>query len=342
MCFGASEFDAYEFGPHHYFREKRLARDESRLPLNDPAKRRLIRQLRHEFAKRRQVTGVGVLRAHAGTDLRMWIWPRTTTGKRARAAKVREWFGQLVRASDSRRRTQRQKPRGQVVDFCGSVSALARAIGIIFVSIRSCPCLKATQNARQKLTEIPPKTDALGSVNDLLIVRHGGKDVRVARKIELSPFNHERLRAIVESRTFPSPIKRRAWTLLLAYGDGRHGMKNKAIASQLGISRQAVGEWLGVYDRSGLDALLTKPIPGAGRRRTVISDPRSPKGRTRGPTYPTLPPVEEETEEESKSRTRGSVQAIDYRLRHIAERKTAMSKEERQLRARRKELIRQL
>jgi len=168
--------------------------------------------------------------------------------------------------------------------------------------------------------------------------------VRVAKKIRVSSRDLEYLREIIESLVLPTPVKRRARAVLLAYGDGHDRPKNKAIAAELGVSRQAVGDWLRIYADSelGLEVLLKKPVPGAGRQRTWVPDPGTLKQRTWERMYPILTRANGDQEEHPKWHVRASIKAIDHRLRRIAMQKKALTKYARRLRARRRELASQL
>ena len=88
--------------------------------------------------------------------------------------------------------------------------------------------------------------------------------MRVARAIELSSTERQRLLKVSTSNTVSVRMARRARIILLA----AEGQTNAEIGEALGIGRIQVGRWRDRYAESGLDG-IAQDLPRGGRKPTV-------------------------------------------------------------------------
>ena len=91
--------------------------------------------------------------------------------------------------------------------------------------------------------------------------------MRVAREVRLSDEQKTSLEKIARSRTASVRFALRAKVVLLA----AEGMSDLSIASQLNISRQAVGKWRGRFLSSGIPG-IEKDAPRPGRKPKITAE----------------------------------------------------------------------
>jgi transposase len=93
--------------------------------------------------------------------------------------------------------------------------------------------------------------------------------MRVAKPVNLSSEQRERLRAVASSRTVSVRFAQRARMILLA-GEGK---QDKQIGAEMGVRRQAVALWRGRFLQAGLDG-IAQDAPRGGRKRTARTEAR--------------------------------------------------------------------
>ena len=79
--------------------------------------------------------------------------------------------------------------------------------------------------------------------------------------IELNDVVRRELTALTRKHGAPQALAERARIVLAAAG----GLKNKEIASKLGICTHTVGTWRNRFAERGMDGLYDEPRPGAPR-----------------------------------------------------------------------------
>jgi putative transposase len=106
----------------------------------------------------------------------------------------------------------------------------------------------------------------------------------VARVVRLEPDQQRQLEAFANARSLPHAQVLRAKILLLA----AEGRTNKAIAAELGVTRETVGKWRSRFLERGIEGLYDELRPG--KPRTITDEQvaeviqatlnRTPKGQT--------------------------------------------------------------